>query len=104
MAHGLAASMNGVRTAGDMVMRMQLTEKMKIDQAKACVAAKLGITLENLSDVVFMTEFRSERGFGVGSLEACPERNIGMAAKCRISEALGIKINSVEKFKELAGL
>lgn len=104
MAHGLAASMNGVRTAGDMVMRMQLTGKMKIDEAKNQVAAKLGITLENLSDVVFMTEFRNERGFGVGSLEACPQRNIGMAAKCRIAEALGIRINSVETFKQLAGL
>lgn len=104
MAHSLAASMNGVRTAGDMVMRLQLSKKMKIKEAKEYIAEKLGITLEQLSDVVFMTDLRYERGFGVGCLEACAQRNIGMAAKFKISKALDIKINSVDKFKELSGL
>lgn len=104
MAHSLAASMNGVRTAGDIVMRLQLSKKMKIDEAKEYIVDKLGISLEQLSDVVFMTDLRSERGFGVASLEACAQRNIGMAAKFKIAKALDIEINSVRKFKELAGL
>ena len=51
-----------------------------------------------------MTELRHERGFGVIGMDASFDRNMGMAAKIKISEALGIKINSVEKFKELSGL
>jgi dimethylamine--corrinoid protein Co-methyltransferase len=96
--------MNGVRTAGDMVMRLQLSKKMKIGEAKRYIAEKLGLTLQDLSDVMTMTEVRAERGFGLGSIESSADRNIGMAAKFKISEALGIRINSVEKFKELAGI
>ena len=96
--------MHGVRTAGDLVMRLQLSNKMKIGEAKKWIADKLGITIEELSDVVTMTELRHERGFGVIGMDASFDRNMGMAAKIKISEALGIKINSVEKFKELSGL
>jgi len=35
-----------VRTAGYLVLRMQLAEKMKIDEAKAYVAEKLGVSLD----------------------------------------------------------
>lgn len=104
MAHSLAASMNGVRTAGDMVMRLQLSKKMKIAEAKQYVAEKLNITLEELSDVVAMSELRAARGFGLVAIEANADRNIGMPAKFKIAEALDIRINSVEKFKEKAGL
>ena len=104
LAHSLAASMNGVRTAGDMVMRLQLSKKMKINEAKKYVAGKLGITLQELSDVMVMTDVRAARGFGLGSIESSADRNIGMAAKFKIAEALDVKINSVEKFKKLAGI
>lgn len=103
-AHALAASMGGVRTAGDMVFRMQLSKKMKINAAKTYVAGRLGITLEELSDVVTMSDIREERGFGLGNMEPDATGNIGMEAKFRIAEALDIKINSVERFKERAGL
>ena len=96
--------MGGVRTAGDLVLRMQLSRKMKIGEAKAYVADKLGITLDELHDVVTMTELREERGLGLSHVEACAEENNGMAAKFKIAEALDIKINSVERFKERAGL
>lgn len=96
--------MNGVRTAGDMVMRLQLSKKMKINEAKKYIADKLGISLQDISDVITMTDIRAERGFGLGSIESSAERNIGMAAKFKIAEALDIRINSVEKFKELAGI
>lgn len=96
--------MGGVRTAGDLVLRMQLAKKMKIDQAKEYVAEKLGVTLEELHDVVTMTDKRSELGLGLAHVEPCAEENNGMAAKFKIAEVLGIKINSVEKFKERCGL
>ncbi|MBR0598805.1 hypothetical protein KCX82_13020 [Clostridiales bacterium BAD-6] len=102
--HGIAASMGGVRTAGDMVLRMQLSHKMRINEAKQYVADKLGLTLEELCDVVTMAEVREDRGFGLGNFEPYAESTIGMEAKFRIAEALDIKINSVERFKERAGL
>ena len=85
-------------------MRMQLSKKMKIGEAKAHVAKKLGVTVEELCDVVTMSELREDRGFGLAHVEPCAEANGGMEAKFRISEALDIKINSVERFKQRAGM
>jgi dimethylamine--corrinoid protein Co-methyltransferase len=96
--------MGGVRTAGDLVMRLQIAKGMRINEAKKYVADKLGLTLEEISDVVTMAEVREERGFGLANFEPYAESNIGMEAKFRIAEALDIKINSVERFKERAGL
>jgi dimethylamine--corrinoid protein Co-methyltransferase len=102
--HGIAASMGGVRTAGDLVLRMQLSHKMRINEAKQYVADKLGLTVEEICDVVTMADVREEKGFGLANCEPYAESNIGMEAKFRIAEALGIRINSVERFKERAGL
>jgi dimethylamine--corrinoid protein Co-methyltransferase len=96
--------MGGTRTAGDLVMRMQLTKKMRIGEAKRHVAEILGLTVEEICDVITMTDVRMERGFGLPHVEPYADSNIGMEAKFRIADALGIRINSVEKFKELAGL
>ncbi len=96
--------MGGVRTAGDLVLRMQLAKKMKIDEAKAYVAEKLNVTVEELHDIVTMTDKRVELGLGLTHVEPCAEENNGIAAKFRIAEAMDIKINSVERFKERAGL
>jgi dimethylamine--corrinoid protein Co-methyltransferase len=103
-AHSVASSMGGVRTTGDMVMRLQLSKKMRINEAKRYVADKLGLTLEEICDVVTMSEVREERGFGLGHQEPCTESTMGMEAKFRIAEALDIRINSVERFKEHAGI
>lgn len=85
-------------------MRMQLNHKMRINEAKQYVADKLGLTLEEICDVVTMSEVREDRGFGLGNFEPYAESNIGMEAKFKIAEALDIKINSVERFKERAGI
>lgn len=85
-------------------MRMQLSQKMRINEAKQYVAEKLGLTLEEICDVVTMAEVREDRGFGLGNFEPYAESNIGMEAKFKIAKALGIKINSVERFKERAGI
>lgn len=85
-------------------MRLQIAKKMRINEAKQYVADKLGLTIEEICDVVTMSEVREERGFGLGNFEPCAESNIGMEAKFKIAEALDIKINSVDRFKERAGI
>ncbi len=83
-------------------MRMQLAKKMKINEAKKYVAEKLGVTLEDLCDVITMTDVREN--LGLGTQEPFNGANIGMEAKFRIAEVLDIKINCVEEFKRRAGL
>lgn len=95
--------MGGIRTAGDLVLRMQMTHKMKIDEAKKYIADKLNVTLEQLSDPVYMTELRDD--LGIGTQEPfVTNANFGMETKFNISKKLGIKINSVERFKERSGM
>jgi len=96
--------MGGIRTAGDLVMRVQLAKKMKINEAKAYVAEKLGVTLEELCDVVAMSDVREDMGLGLAHVEPNAGANAGMEAKFRIQKILGIQVNSVERFKERAGL
>jgi hypothetical protein len=96
--------MGGIRTAGDLVMRLQLAKKMKINEAKAYVAEKLSVSVEELCDIVTMNDKREELGLGLAHVEPNAEANAGMEAKFRIQEVLDIKVNSVERFKERAGL
>jgi dimethylamine--corrinoid protein Co-methyltransferase len=94
--------MSGIRTAGDLVLRMQLSKSMKIDDAKKYVAEKLGVKPIELSDSDVMFEVRAENGLGRSfDLNKSPK---GVEAKFNIARILGIKINSVERFKERAGL
>ena len=102
--HAISAGMGGMRTTGDLVMRMQLAKKMKINEAKKYVADKLGLTVDEICDIVTMSEVREDRGLGLPNFEPCAESNVGIEAKFKIAEALDIKINSVERFKERAGL
>ena len=102
--HAIACGMGGVRTAGDMVLRVQLAKALRINEAKKYVADKLGISTLELCDTITMADIREDRGFGLQNFEPYAESNIGMEAKFRIAEALGIKINSVERFKQRAGI
>ena len=94
--------MGGVRTAGDLVLRMQLSKGMKINDAKKYVADKLGVQPIDLSDCAIMREIREDLNLG----RPMPPDNVakGMEAKIRIAKALGIKINSVERFMRMSGL
>jgi len=98
----VAVGMGGIRTAGDLVLRLQLAKGMKITEAKKYVAQKLGITPFELSDCSIMREIREELDIGY------PMPNHGAAkgieAKIRIASVLGIKINSVERFKRKTDL
>ena len=97
-AHVMAAGMCGIRTAGDLVAWMQLTRRMKIDEAKQYVAAKLGISVLDLSNEEVMQQIREELDIGIISGPA--DATKGVAARCRIGELLDISIHSVNVFKE----
>lgn len=102
IAHGIAAGMGGIRTAGDLVMRMQLNRRMRLPEAKKYVVQKLKVSIEDLSDEYIMRNIRSE--MGLGTVTSLVGGTNGMAAKFRIAEILGIEISSVNKFKKKAGL
>ena len=83
-------------------MRVQLTSGMKIDQAKKYIADKLGVTAIELADCSVMREIRQDLDIGYPMPD--PGAAKGIAAKVRIADLLGIKINSVEHFKKRSGL
>lgn len=106
VTHALAAGMGGIRTAGDLVARMQMSRGMRLKEAKEYVAGKLGCTVRDLSDSYAMEQIRGEKGLGriLDHSNLHPGEPNAMMAKLRIAELLGIRINSVEKFRDLAGL
>lgn len=102
IAHAESVGMGGMRTAGDLVARMQMTKGMRINEAKKYVAEKLGVGVEDLSDPIVMSEVRDDMGLGtmqptVGNIHK------GMESRFQIAKALDIKINSVERFKKMIG-
>ncbi len=97
IAHIMASCMGGIRTAGDLVAWMQMTRKMKIQEAKAYVAGKLGIELIDLTNEEVMRELREDLKIGtVTSIAGGPK---GILAKKKIGELLDVPIRSVELFK-----
>jgi dimethylamine--corrinoid protein Co-methyltransferase len=106
VTHALAAGMGGIRTAGDLVARMQMSRGMRLPEAKRYVADKLGCSERDLSDSYAMEQLRGEKGLGriLDHSNLHPGEPNAMHAKFRIAELLGLRINSVERFKELAGL
>ncbi len=98
ITHAMTSGMGGMRTSGDLVARMQMTRGMKIEEAKKFVADKLGVSVDELTDVVSMAEIRDDLKIGgVYSSMGSPK---GIEAKHHISELLGIEINSLRLFKE----
>ena len=97
ISHAIASGMGGMRAAGDLVARMQMTRGMKIDVAKAYVADKLRISVSNLTDPVIMTEIRQD--LEIGSINPLPGCAKGLEAKIRIAELLGIEINCIRRMK-----
>jgi len=97
VSHGIASGMGGIRTAGDLVARMQMSRGMKIDDAKKYVAAKLGISVIDISDPVIMSEIRED--IDIGRVNCVPGVAKGIDAKFRIAKLLEIDINSVNIFK-----
>jgi len=102
ITHSLASGMGGVRTAGDLVARMEMSRNMKIKEAKEYVANKLKVSVSDLSDSTVMTRVREE--LGLGCVAQLPGRPKGIEAKFNIARVLGIEINSVNKFKQKTGI
>jgi dimethylamine--corrinoid protein Co-methyltransferase len=98
IAHSIASGMGGMRTAGDLVARMQMSRSMKIKEAKEYVASKLKVSVSDLADPVVMSEVRED--LDIGRVNALPRVAKGIDAKFRIAELLGIEINCVNKFKD----
>ena len=106
VTHALAAGMGGVRTAGDLVARMQMSRGMRLPEAKKYVADRLGCAIRDLGDSYAMEQIRGEKGLGriLDHSNLHPGEPNAMTAKFRIAELLGVPVNSVERFRELAGL
>ncbi len=97
ISHAIASGMGGMRAAGDLVARMQMTRGMKINQAKAYVADKLCVSVSDLSDPVVMTEVRED--LEIGSLSPLPGCAKGIEAKIRMAQILDIDINCVRRLE-----
>jgi dimethylamine--corrinoid protein Co-methyltransferase len=106
IGHSCASGMNGLRAAGDLVVRMQMSKGMRLKEAKAFVAGKLGVTTRELSDPLTMHELRGRLRLGrlfetetTYFMDPSP-----LEAKWHISELLGVPINSVTKLRAGLGL
>ena len=96
LAHIMASGMGGIRTAGDLVAWMQMTRKLKLPEAKAYVANKLGIELIDLTNEEVMRDIRKDLKIGtVTSIAGSPK---GIRAKKKVAELLDIRIRSVDLF------
>jgi hypothetical protein len=102
VAHGIASGIGGIRAAGDLVARMQVSRGMRLQDAKEYVAGKLGVSVADLADPVVMSEVREDRD--LGRVNAVPGLAKGIDAKFRIAELLDIEINCVNVFKKRIGM
>jgi dimethylamine--corrinoid protein Co-methyltransferase len=95
--------MGGLRTAGDLVARVQMTRRMRLPEAKAYVADKLGVSPADLSDPVTMSDVRRERGLGTIPTEdtATVHDALAIEAKVNIARVLDVPVRSVERLAAL---
>lgn len=84
------------------MLRMQLAKSMRLNEAKKYVADILGVDTVELADCITMREIRETLDIGYPMPPDGAAK--GIEAKFRIAKLLNIKINSVERFKEKAGL
>jgi dimethylamine--corrinoid protein Co-methyltransferase len=92
--HAMTSGMGGIRTAGDLVARMQMARGMKIAEAKKYVADKLSVSVAEIHDAVYMRELREDHK--IGTIQSLPGFPKGIETKYRIAELLGIEINSLK--------
>lgn len=104
-AHALASGLGGMRAAGDLVARMQMTRGMRLDEAKKHVAGKLGVSVTDLSDPIVMHDARAELGLGRITVQELtyPDKPGALEAKFHIAEVLDVPINSVDRFSARVG-
>jgi len=97
--------MGGVRTAGDLVARVQMTRRLRLPEAKRYVADRLGCDPFDLSDPVTMLDVRRDLGLGGLSHQDVTTMDdaVALGAKFAIAEVLDVPIPSVEQFARLVG-
>ncbi len=98
LTHAHASGMGGMRAAGDLVARMQMTRGMKIKEAKEYVAGKLNVSVSELTDPVIMGEVRQD--LDIGLMTPLPGCAKGIEAKFNIAKVLDIEINCIKRFKD----
>ena len=98
--------MNGLRAAGDLVVRMQMSQGMRIKEAKTFVADKLGVSVLSLSDPLTMHELRGEKRLGrIFETETTYFKDPSpLEAKVHIADLLGIPGNAATKLKAGLGI
>jgi len=82
-----------------------MTRGMRLPEAKAHVAEKLGVSPADLSDPVVMHEIREKLGLGrITTFEIShPTQAVAIEAKFNIEGVLGVPINSVRRFAARRG-
>ena len=98
ISHAMASGMGGVRTAGDLVARMQMAKGMRLNDAKKYVADKLKVDILDLVDPVVMDGVRED--LDIGRTHSIASAAKGIEAKYNIARLLDIEINCVERFKK----
>ena len=82
--------------------RVQMSKKLRINDAKKYVADKLKIGVDELSDPIIMSEIRADLGFGIMMpLGGTPK---GLECKFNIARVLDLDINCLNRFNQKAGL
>lgn len=97
ITHAHASGMGGMRGAGDLVARAQMSRGMRTWEAKEYVANKLKVSVADLTDPVIMTEVRED--LQIGQMTPMPGCAKGIEAKFNIARELDFNINCVNRFK-----
>jgi len=99
VAHAVASGMNGSRAAGDLVARLEMAKGMKLAEAKASVAERLGTSVADLADPLVMHEVRGALRLGrVFEAETTYPRDPSpQEAKRNIAALLDLRINGAGK-------
>ena len=92
VAHAVASGMNGLRAAGDLVARLEMTRGMRLADAKQHVADRLGAGVADLADPLVMHEVRGELRLGrlFEAETTYPHDPSPQEAKAAIRELLGL--------------
>ena len=79
-----------------------MTQGMRLPEAKAYVAEKLGVSPADLSDPVIMHEIREKLGLGrITTFEIShPTQAVAIESKFNVEEVLSVPVNSVRRFEE----
>jgi len=101
ITHAHASGMGGMRGAGDLVARVQMSKGLRTWEAKEYVADKLNISIPELTDPVIMTEIRED--LKIGQMTPLPGCAKGIEAKFNVQNVLDINVNCVNRFKRRTG-